>query len=413
MSLTSWVGRLFGLRDTKILTAIYGGGSYAGKPVTVDTAMTVDAFFACVRLISSTIASLPLTITERAADGGRIVRRDHPLYMLLHDAPNADQTAFEFFESVVAHLCLWGNAFAEKTVSAGQVRALTLLRPDLMTVYRDQLGALRYRYSDQLGIREYAEDEIFHARAFGTGGDVGLSPISFGRQALGTAMAGEEAAGRTFANGLRPSGYFISPQVLTSEQREQARKVLIEPLQGSEHAGEAGLLEGGFTWQDVSIQPRDAELLLSRRHSIESVCRVMGVFPVLIGHNAEGTTQWGSGTEQLILAWYTLGLRPYLVRIEQAIKRSLIAPSERQIIAPEFVLEGLLRADSAGRAAFYSQMVQNGIYSRNDCRAKEGLPAVDGGDVLTAQTNLAPLETLGAIDPRAAIRTALGIEDQQ
>jgi HK97 family phage portal protein len=238
------------------------------------------------------------------------------------------------------------------------------------------------------------ESKVFHIRGFGIGGDVGLSPLAFARQTLGSALATEEAAARVFANGMRPQGFFTVEKVLTQEQRAQAKSVLIDPYQGSQNAGKSGILEAGFKWQDVQMPAEDAQLLQSRQFSVEEVCRWLGIPPILVGHASAGQTMWGSGVEQIMLGWLTLGLRPYLARIEQSIKRSLLAPSERKVLYPEFTVEGLLRADSAGRANLYSTFAQNGIMTRNEIRALENLPSEEGGDVLTVQVNLQNISNL-------------------
>ena len=388
--------RNFTLRSERTWLAIAGGDSWAGKPVTPATAMGVAAFWACVRKISQTIGTLPLGLYERRDDGGRDARADHPLYRLLHDQPNADQTAVEFWEGVTACLCVWGNAFAEKVTANGRVIALHLLRPDLMSVDRDRNGMLTYRYSDPHGHRrDFTEDEIFHVRGFGFGDVLGLSPIAYGRQTLSTAMAATEAAARTFRNGMRPGGFFTYDKTLTDPQREQARKVLIEPYQGSENAAKIGILEAGFKWQDVAMPAKDAELLLSRKHDVEEICSLLDVPPILIGHSSQGQTMWGSGIEQIMIGWYTTGLRPYLIRIEQAIKRSLIAPAERGTLYAEFTVEGLLRADSKGRGEMYSKLVQVGAITPNQICDKENLPRFEGGDVHLVNSSLAPLDRIG------------------
>lgn len=391
--------RNFTLRSERVWMAIGGGETWAAKPVTPSTAMGVAAFWACVRKYSSTIGTLPIGLFERLEDGGRRSRGDHPLYRLLHDQPNADQTAVEFWEGVAACLCVWGNAYSEKHYSGGVPIALTLLRPDLMSVERDRNGDLVYRYSDPRGSRDYDEAEIFHVRGFGFGDTVGLSPLAYGRQTLGTAMAGDEAAARTFSNGMRPGGFFTynGPKPLTPDQRAQAHKALIEPYQGAENAGKIGILEatGGFAWQDVAMPPKDAELLLSRKFGIEEICRILDMPPILIGHASEGQTMWGSGVEQIMTGWYVTGLRPYLVRIEQAIKRSLIPAEERGLIYAEINAEGLLRADSKARAEMYSKLLQVGAITPNQICDRENMPRFEGGDVHLVNSTLVPIAMAG------------------
>lgn len=374
--------------------SVAGGDSYAGKAVTPNSALQLATVWACVRLLAETVATLPLGVYERGASGGKAPARDHPLYALLHDQPNADMSACEFWECMIACLCLWGNGYAAKEMVGNRLVALTPLRPEFMKVDRRPDGSLVYKYSGPDGCREFGEDEIFHLKGFGTTGLVGLSPIAFARHSLGNAMAVEEAVGKTFANGLRPTGFFLFDKLLSDPQRDQARKALVEPLQGSANAGRIGILEAGVKWQGISIDPEDAQMLQTRAFQVEEICRWFRVPPFMIGHT-EKSTSWGTGLEQQMIGFLTFSLRPYLTRVEQAVKRSLIPAADRRRIFAEFNLEGLLRADSAGRAALYSVFAQNGLSTRDEIRAKENMPPMPGGNILTVQSNLVPLDQLG------------------
>lgn len=362
----------------------------SGQSVTPDSAMSLAAVWACVRLISETVATMPLMLYQTGADGSRTVASSDPLYPLLHQAPNADNTAVEFWEGVALALCLWGNAYARKEMSGGRLVSLTPLAADRMVVARTRSGALEYRYSDKKARAVYREDQIFHVRGFGGSGDVGLSPISFARQSLGTAMATDQMAGSLFANGARPSGILTVDQVLNPEQRQQLRENIVEPFVGSENAGGLMVLEAGLQFQQVTMTPEDSQFLETRAFQVEEICRWFRVPPFMVGHT-EKTTSWGTGLEQQLIAFLTFSLKPYLVRIEQAVSRSLIRPEQRLMLKPEFKVEGLLRTDSAARSAFYALMVQNGIMTRNEVRRLENLPPMDGGDDLTVQSQNVPL----------------------
>lgn len=380
-------------------------GNWAGRHVTSDGAMNIAAWWACVRLIAETVATLPCGFFETLEDGSKRADKSHPMYALLHDSPNADQTAAEFWEGMVASLCIDGNAFAMKEMVGGRLVALTLLpsAPELMSVQRATIGGLRYRFTHRGRAYDLGEDQIFHIRGFGKGGDLGLSPAAAARQTLGIAEAIGVSAGATFRNGMKSSVFFTSPPgvKMDTEGRKDFRKTFIDPYVGAEATAAAGLLEHGFDVKPVSLPPRDAEMLLSWKFSVEEVCRWFRTPPILIGHAAEGQTMWGSGVEQIMLGWLTLGLRPYLTRIEQAIKKRLLTPEERLRYFAEFNVEGLLRADSAGRAALLSSLGQNGYLTRNEGRALDNRPPMDGGDVLTVQSNLVPLPMLGKAPPRA------------
>lgn len=400
MGLLSYLGQVLTLRTRGFWTAFGAGPTWAGKAVTPDSVMQIAAAMACVRLIATTASTLPLRVYRRRPDGSREQLHEHPLAVVLQQSPNLDQTPAEFLEGMVACAILWGNAYAAKTRSVGQVRALTILRPDLMFVRRDpETLELRYEYAHPRGREVFKPDEVWHLKAFGFGGDLGLSAIEFGRQAFGLAMATDEAAARTFSNGMRPAGFFVTPNSLTPEQRVQARQSLIDPMTGAENAGRVGILESGaFTWQSVAMPARDAELLATRGLHIAEICRIVGnVPPVLIGHAGEGVTAWGSGIESLIQHWLTTGLGPLLFRIEQSANRALVAAPERGRVWCEFAVEGLLRANSEQRAKLYASAAQNAWMTRNEIRRLENLPEVEGGDVLTAQSNLLPLDRLGTI----------------
>jgi HK97 family phage portal protein len=366
----------------------------SGKSVTVDAAMQLSTVWACVRLISETVATLPLMLYRDQGSSGRVIASDDPLYALLHSAPNADFTAVEFWEGVVLSLCLWGNAYAKKEMMGARLVALTPLLADRMIVARTQSGALEYRYSDSKGRAVYREDQIFHVRGFGGSADTGLSPISFARQSLGTAMAADEMAGALFANGMRPTGILTVEQVLDPIQRTQVRENIVAPLIGSDKAGGVMVLEAGMKFLPITMTPEDSQFLQTRAFHIEEICRWFRVPPFMVGHT-EKSSSWGTGLEQQLIAFLAFSLKPYLARIEQAVSRSLVPVTQRHILKPEFKVEGLLRTDSAARSAFYAIMVQNGIMTRNEVRRLENLPPLSGGDELTVQSQNVPLSHNG------------------
>jgi len=390
-----WRERPIGVQpaDDGMWAAIHGSGeNFSGEHVSAHGAMQLSAFWACARLISETIATLPISVYERAPNGDKRAVSDHPLYALLHDSPNADQTAVEFWEGRA--LCTGGNGYAEKT-TAGDGRLISLERmPADTTVTRKDDGSLEYRFYDRGKLETLPEPKVFHIRGFGDG-DLGMSPVSYARQTLGLTKATERQAGQTFSKGLRSKGFFIMPPAarpLTPEQRTDAKRTLVDANSGA-NAPWAGILEGGVDFRSVNITPRDAELILSRRFNVEDVCRWLGVPPILIGHASQGQTMWGSGIEQIMLGWLSLGLRSYLIRIEQAAKKRLMSPADRaRGLFVEFAVEGILRADSAARAELLSKMVQNGALMPNEWRRKENLPPAPGGDQLFINSTLVPID---------------------
>lgn len=394
---------LFGRRQVKLSEP--GGwnldfGTYAGKAVTPDTALQLSAAWACVSLNARTIGSLPIQLFERVSDVERRSATSHPLYQVLHDSPNAEQTAMEFWEGQATSLQLRGNAYARKLVNGGQVIGLEPWNPDRVNVYRNANGDRVYRYANPFGggQSEFSEAEVFHLRGFGAGGPVGLAPIAYGRQTMATAIAADEVAGRIFSNGLQLSGFIelATGTKLTSEQRKDI-VTLFQKFAGSTQTGKVLPLDPGMKFSPLTFTPEDAQLLESRRFNVEEVCRWFGVMPILIGHAPKGQTMFGSGVEQIMLAWLTLFLGAELERIEQAIAKQLLTPADRVRYYAEHNTDALLRADTAAQAALFASAAQNGWMSRTEIRAKKNLAPMPGTDRLTVQSNLIPLDMLGKV----------------
>lgn len=369
-----------------------GGGSSAGVCVNDRAAMGLSAFFGCARLISSTIGAMPFPVYRRRPDGVAVSAPDAPLYTVLHDSPNADQTPVDYWEFATLSLLLRGNHYARKLKIGDRLVGLDPIRPDIVSVRRREDGRLGYRWVWQGQHFDLTEDDVFHVRGFGGGPLGGLSVISHARESLGIAIAADRAAGSMFANGARPTGVLTSDQWLDPDQRQIARNDLADQFCGADNSGRPFVLEGGMKWEAISMKADDAQLLESRGWSVEEICRWFGVPPFMIGHN-EKTTSWGTGIEQMLLGFQKFTLNPYLRRIEQAVRKQLITPAERaQGLFAEFNIEGLLRGDSQGRASFYETMTRIGVMTRNDCRRKENLPPVEGGDEITVQSQYISLE---------------------
>lgn len=404
------------LNDGPAWSSFFGRSSNAGKIVTTESAMQLSTVWACIKLTAQAVSALPIAVYDKQENDSRVVV-DDPISEVITESPNADQTPLEFWECVVAWLMTNGNAYAEKVYLGKSLSALQPIASTHCKPYRTSDGDLVYRVTDRGQTEDIPRDKIFHIKGFGQGlsnTDLGLSPIAYGVHSLGAAMAADEAAGKMFANGLRPTGFFLFDQVLKKDQREQAHASLVAPLQGSDKAGGVGILEAGVKWQGVSLNPEDAQMLETRRFSVEEICRWFGVPPIIIGHAAQGQTMWGTGVEQILLAWLTLGIDPLCDRIEARIRKQLIRPSGKRHRYAEFNREALLQMDSKAKAAFLSSMVQNGLMDRNEGRRKLNLPNRDGADALTAQTNLAPLDQLGGAgdgnSARAALMTWLGLD---
>jgi len=392
----SYLARSIGLTDPRLYRALGSVPISSGETVNTASVLGLAAAWACVNLLAGTIASLPLMV-YRTRGGARTVASDHPLYRILHDSPNADQTALDFWEFVCASLELHGNAYAE-VVRARNGRIIALgvpITPELVTVRRLDTGALEYEWVDQ-GRRIIAgQERVLHIRGFGGNPLGGLSTLSAGRQSFGLAQAIERASGDTFRNGVRPSGLLKTADTLTIDQRKQAEELLQEKFAGAINAGRPMLLDRGMDWVQLSISPEDAQMLQSRAFSVEEVCRFFGVPPFMVGHT-EKTTSWGTGLEQQTLGFQKFTLRRRLKRIEQALEKQLLSVADRLAgITIEFNLEGLLRADSAARASFYQLMLTNGVMTINEVRSLENLPPVEGGDEPRMQMQNVPITQAG------------------
>jgi HK97 family phage portal protein len=375
----------------------------AGELVNGENVLGLSAVWACVNLIAGTIASLPLMVYRTNADGSREVAKDHPLYRTLHDSPNYDQTAVDFWEFISASLELWGNAYARIERTAGKVVGLYPIAPNLMTVRRLPNGSIEYRWTQDGKSYTETDQKVLHIRGFGGNPLGGLSTMHFGRNTFSLARAVDRSAASMFKNGLRPSGVLTFEKWLTAEQRQIAEDKLTEKYYGAMNSGRPLILEGGTKWEQLTISPEDAQMLESRGFSVEEICRFFGTPPFMIGHT-EKTSSWGTGLEQQTLGFQKFTLRRRLKRIEQACEKQLLTPSDiANGVSIEFNLEGLLRADTAGRARFYQQMTGIGAMTINEVRALENLPPVEGGNVPRMQMQNVPITE---IDEEAVRRIA-------
>lgn len=367
--------------------ALASGDPFHVESVTAENALKLSAVWACVGLRADTIASLPLHLRR-----DREIDRDHPLYRVLHDSPNADMTASEFWAMQSACVDLLGNAFSRVVRNGDRVISLEPLDPQAVSIVRKKSGAIVYQTTKD----EYPDTEILHLKGFSRDGLVGMSALEFGREIIGGQLEANDAAFRAFRQGLKTGGFLkTGAQTLTPEQRAGLRKALGE-FGKTENAGKWMILEAGMEpvgGESVRIKPADAELLASRYFGIEEVCRVFRVPPPLIGHTDKASS-WASSLENMNLGFLTYSLRPTLVRFEQAITKRLLTPAERKTLRPKFSVEGLLRANYQARVAGYASALQNGWMSRNEVRALEDLPGIDGGDAFTVQLNLVPVDEL-------------------
>jgi HK97 family phage portal protein len=402
LSISSWFRRTIKLDGTGN-TALMSDS--ARRRITKgETALQISAVWACVKLISTAMASLPWEVYTVDGDGEKTPARDQAIYKLLNRSPNADMSAFDFRQALIANRLLWGNAFCYVTYRGKpidrKIVSLELLRPDWMTLRLNADGSKTYIYHDPLrGRVEYEEDYIFHSKGMSLDGCIGMSVVAYGGYSLGDTQAMEESAGRMYARGMSKTGVLTVDKVLTKEQREDFKKNIASQFSNLQNGASTSslVLEGGMKFDALALTPEDAQLLESRSFGIEEICRWFGVNPVLIGHT-EKTTTWGSGIEQINLQFVTYTLQPIAKSLECEVQRSLIPVAKQDTQHTEMNMDGFLRADAAGRAALYASGAQNGYMKRSEIRRKENLPyaGVDT-DTLTAQSNLVSLDKLGTV----------------
>jgi HK97 family phage portal protein len=379
------------------------GSTTSGKTVNERTAMQATAVYACVRILAEAIAGLPLHVYRYRADGGKERVPQHPLYYLLHDEPNPEMTSFVFRETLMSHLLLWGNAYAQIIRNGrGQAVALYPLLPNKIEVSRAANGELAYSYRRDAeesklnlngGYIMLRRDEVLHIPGLGFDGLIGYSPIAMAKNAVGMALATEEYGAKFFANGANPGGVLEHPGVIKDIQR--VKDSWNSAYQGSGNAHRVAVLEEGMKFQAIGIPPEQAQFLETRKFQINEIARIFRVPPHMVGDLEKSSF---SNIEQQSLEFVKYTLDPWVVRWEQSLQQSLILPSDKQSIFIKFNLDGLLRGDYQSRMNGYSIGRQNGWMSTNDIRELEDMnriPAEEGGDLYLVNGNMLPLSQAG------------------
>ena len=379
------------------------GGSTSGKTVTERSAMQMTAVYSCVRILAEAIAGLPLHLYTYKEDGGKEKAIGHPLYLLLHDEPNPEMSSFVFRETLMTHLLLWGNAYAQIIRNGkGEVVALYPLMPNRMTVDRDSSGQLFYSYqmnnSDAPTMKAGAvilkPSDVLHIPGLGFDGLVGYSPIAMAKNAIGLAIATEEYGAKFFANGATPGGLLEYPG--TVKDPDRVRESWNKGFSGSQNAGKVAILEEGMKYTPISIAPEQAQFLETRKFQINEIARIFRVPPHMVGDLEKSSF---SNIEQQSLEFVKYTLDPWVVRWEQSLSRALFTPEEKKQYFFKFNVEGLLRGDYQSRMNGYATARQNGWMSANDIRELENLdriPAEEGGDLYLINGNMLPLVHAGA-----------------
>ena len=390
-------------RTTGSAYSFFFGGSSAGKRVNERSAMQMTAVYSCVRILAEAVAGLPLHLYRYKEDGGKEKAIDHPLYLLLHDEPNPEMSSFVFRETLMTHLLLWGNAYAQIIRNGkGEVIALYPLMPDRMTVDRDRDGKLYYEYTVSTDdtptvkgtVVRLNSSDVLHIPGLGFDGLVGYSPIAMAKNAIGMAIACEEYGAKFFANGAAPGGVLEHPGTIKDPQR--VRESWQSTFGGSGNANKIAVLEEGMKYTPIGISPEQAQFLETRKFQINEIARIFRVPPHMVGDLEKSSF---SNIEQQSLEFVKYTLEPWLVRWEQSIQRTLLSPEEKKQYFAKFNVEGLLRGDYASRMTGYATARQNGWMSANDIRELENMdriPAEEGGDLYLINGNMLPLGNAGA-----------------
>ena len=380
------------------------GRTTSGKPVNERTAMQTTAVYACVRILAEAVASLPLHVYEYQDDGGKKLVHDHPLYYLLHDEPNPEMTSFVFRETLMSHLLIWGNAYAQIIRDgAGRVLGLYPLLPDKMEVQRDDRGNIYYVYSrnsdENPMLKEYGNiklkaENVLHIPGLGFDGLIGYSPIAMAKNAVGMTLACEEYGASFFANGANPGGVLEHPGVLKdpSKVRESWNSV----YRGVNNAHKIAVLEEGMKYQQIGIPPEEAQFLETRKFQINEIARLYRIPPHMVGDLDKSSF---SNIEQQSLEFVKYTLDPWVIRWEQSLQRSLLLPGEKGKYFIKLNVDGLLRGDYQSRMNGYAVGRQNGWFSANDIREMENMnpiPDEEGGNLYLVNGAMTKLADAGA-----------------
>lgn len=360
--------------------------------VSTDSAMRLASVWACVRVIAESIGSLPCGVFRRTADG-RQLDRTHALYYLLHDAPNPDMSAFEFWELAAKCLCLHGNFYARIVTNVrGDVVRLVPLSPTGMRLDRDrETGVLVYTYANQM----YTASDILHIPGLGYDGEenlTGYSPVGYMAQALGMTQDAESYGANFFRNNATPPAYMTVPQALSNEARNNLQTWLLNNFGGVRNAGKIGVLEQGAEIKTVPINHRDMQFLELRQYQKADICSIFRVPPHMIQDLTRSTN---NNIEHQGIDFATHTIRPWLTRIEKRINMQLFGPRESSTYYAEFNMDALLRGDAASRATYYSAMRNIGVLNANEIRGKENLNPYPGGEKYLVQGAMIPVDQAG------------------
>jgi HK97 family phage portal protein len=358
--------------------------------VGVDGALQISTVWACIDRRATTVASLPF-FAYKQVNGEKQLARTSRLYAILHDSPNSRMTPFEFWRAMMMNHDLRGNAYARiDRDDNGEAVAMWPMPADQVEPVVLPDGSMVYKYTFDNDVAVLADSNVLHLKNLGNG-TTGLAKLDFMRSTLDEAAKAQGAASKIFGSGGKPTGVLMLDKVLSPDQRKAVQERFAEMAAGS--TARLYVLEANMKYEQLSMSPADQQLLETRKFSVEQICQWFDVPPVLVHHS--NVTAWGSGIEQLVQGFYTTAIRPVLINIEQAVKKRVLTPRQRASMAIEMSFDALMRANPKDRAEIYAKQVQNGLVTRAEVRQLEGWPYIDGTNVLTAQSNLVPLDMLG------------------
>ena len=372
-----------------IITDRPRSGFKTAKPVSFDTAMTLSAVFACIKILVESVATLPLQMFKLNTDGSRTQVKDHDLIRLLNNKPNRYQTRVEFFEQLMLNLVA-GNCFSKRDYIGKKMVSLQVINSGSVDLKLNANGDPIYECQINGKKVEYKENQIWHVKLFGTG-LMGMSPIAYGAQSIGIGLAGNEKTTRLMSNGAKPTGALKTEKYLKKEQRDALRSELNILVNGDD--GELPVLEGNMQFEKISLTPADLELIEVRKMSVEEACRFFGVPPILV-YLTESSTTWGSGISEIVDGFYKFGLRPYLERIEESIRIHLLPREEWDDYEFEFKTKDLLRASYMQRITSNKDRILSGQSSPNEIRREEGDMPDPNGDFLLVPVNMTTAERM-------------------
>lgn len=353
--------------------------SNSGKSITPTTAMQCSAVFACVNVISQTLAQLPLNLYRRTTKGKELAK-DHPLFYLMAMKPNRFHNSYNYRQFSTAHMCLRGNAYSFKNkVSGGRIYELVPLHPDSVSVLQDPwTGDVTYHVSATKGINgTFTKDQIFHVMGMTLNGYTGVSPITYARESIGLALATEEHGARLFSNGARPTLVVKTPGKISTQTFEQMKAAFYEQMVGVGNSGKPFFAEEGMDVSPLSMSMDDAQFLETRQHQVPEIAR----FYRMPLHKIQDLTKsTNNNIEHQSLEFVSDTMMPWFVCWEQSMNTQLLTIDEQKEYFFKFDVDDILRADMKSRFEAYASGISSEIFNPNECREKEDMNPYPGGE---------------------------------